>query len=557
MLNYGNMKERQSLITREFVTEIIGVSTFSPTSSYVKGDFVFYDYSAAPHIDRLWRCTADTFTGAFDNTKWEEIRLIDLFPYYLDLKESDLADPTKVPLITAVRKGTALVYNDAGDTLIDIFDLVPTYTVDDVPYYLTAANRLVEAGVKYHERPMLCPENPADMKAHYNLLKELPMFFYDDQVYYVEVFSDHLMAHHTQSATDYYISTTTVTELPVYSQPFITAATEFYNDLVSDEILYNTPEQREFASKVMLAPPPALLALNANDIPVDFYWCTADNTYSNGDKILTVSADGIRISFNTVKPVLINSTYANHAEPTIHTAAEPMYYVDGILTFVENPIPVYDRIEANVPYLHFESDTAFKVVSPNASTLYSTDGIVWKTTAPTTTYSAINIKLDVPVTESFGTFVFTSGDNIKVSGNLDAIVNIAGGGKADAMFKGCPIISFSSVLPNPVATGCYANMFEGTKLTNVPTLPNTLTQECFKGMFKDTLITDIPQFTETELPDSCFAEMFKGCPIKFADDGTKPFVVNYYNTPTGAFTDFATDVPTTISPNTIYYYKEV
>ena len=70
-------------------------------------------------------------------------------------------------------------------------------------------------------------------------------------------------------------------------------------------------------------------------------------------------------------------------------------------------------------------------------------------------------------------------------------------------------------LPNiPLATACYAGMFEGcTFLTSTPSLSaKTLQNSCYAGMFEGcTSLTTPPSLPATKLANSCYENMFKGC----------------------------------------------
>lgn len=553
---YGSMKNPESLITREFLSQIVGTTTYDPSVTYNNGDFCFYDTTGKTYIDSLWRCSADNTTGAWDATKWEELDILSLFPHSLHIDLNELVDTATIAKIQANTEGMCYVTFD--NKVVDAFNLVPTYKAGTATYYKTAANYFVtcEPGatpvINYTDPAMYEPASPADMLSHSELILQAGEFFYDDQVYFAKGDTAKIYAYHTQDSvtTDFLIDVTNnaVHTINIDAVPFMRQLPTFFNTF-TEEKLYDSDDQKEFAAMALATPTPALVAVNGGGNVVDFWWATSTpNTYSNGKKTLAMSADGIQVTFNAEVPAMQNTTYTNHAEPSYHIAYEPNYFADGILTFEASQIPVYDKVDLNVPYVKFTSPAAFTITSPKA-VLFSTDGVNWSSTAPAAN-TTIFVRAETPYAENFGTFAMT-GDNITVSGNITSLTTVS----AKAMFKDCPIIAYNADIPQFTDVECYANMFEGTKLATCPVLPEPKSEGCFKEMFKDALITELPNLSYNSLPDSCYVGMFKGCPIEFDTTGT-PYTINYYNTPITAFTDFATNSPEFVA-NTIYYYEEV
>ena len=463
---YGSQKNRESLITREFLTHIIGADTYDPTATYNIGDFCYYDMTGKTYLDSLWRCTADNVTGAWDAIKWEELDVLSLFPYALHLPLEKLTDPDSIALIQAHTEGMCYITYD--NKVVDAFNLAPSYKVGTATYYQTAANYFVtcEPGttpvINYTESGMYSPASPADMLSHSELILQAGEFYYNDQVYFAIGDTAKIYAYHSQDSitNDFLIEVTNnaVHTIDIDAVPFMRQLPAFFNDF-TEEKLYNSADQKEFAAMALATPTPALVAVNGDGNVVEFWWATSSpNCYSNSKKTLAMTADGIEVTFNTAVPAMQNATYTNHAEPSYHVAYEPNYFADGILTFEASQIPVYDKVDLNVPYVKFTSPAAFTVTSPKA-VLYSTDGVNWSNTAPAAN-TTIFVRAETPYTEDFGTFTMT-GDNITVSGNITSLTTVS----AKAMFKNCPIITYNVDIPQFTDVECYANMFEGTKLT--------------------------------------------------------------------------------------------
>lgn len=84
----------------------------------------------------------------------------------------------------------------------------------------------------------------------------------------------------------------------------------------------------------------------------------------------------------------------------------------------------------------------------------------------------------------------------------------------ESMFANCLSLLNAPELPaSKLATGCYSNMFYGSKLTEAPILPaTTLADLCYIRMFSAcTALKNAPNLPATQLTGGCYSFMFEGC----------------------------------------------
>lgn len=82
------------------------------------------------------------------------------------------------------------------------------------------------------------------------------------------------------------------------------------------------------------------------------------------------------------------------------------------------------------------------------------------------------------------------------------------------MFSGCSQLVKAPTLPaTTIAPRCYAQLFQGTKITTPPQLPaTTLGDQCYRMMFYScSNLTSVPDLPVTELADGCYNLMFDSC----------------------------------------------
>lgn len=585
---YGSMKNPESLITREFLSQIVGTTTYDPSVTYNNGDFCFYDTTGKTYIDSLWRCAADGVTGAWDATKWEELDILSLFPHSLHIDLNELVDTATIAKIQANTEGMCYVTFD--NKVVDAFNLVPTYKVDTATYYKTAANYFVtcEPGttpvINYTDPAMYEPENTGDLLTHCELLLQAREFWYGEQVYNVIGNTAKMYAYHTHPTvtTDYVIDfdNNVVTEINVDDTPYMYNTFSFFKD-ISTEGVYTEDEHKEFAAKVAEIHPPVLVAKKGNLI-TKFYWASADpylltaqdDTYTDGDVIFKFDpATGITTEYASTAPALLATDYMNDSEPEQHEVANtvPTYVADGILGFKDkfNNVPVYSGINMKAKSLIIKNEglEALTITMP-CQVLWSKDGMHWSNVATIPTIIAgakMYVRLAEPVHHAnFGTIGLST--RAAISGDLSALIDFDAEGTAQELFANQPVIAYTATLPAPKTAGQYKQMFSGaTQLTQFGTaFSRILTASCYEEMFSGAGLRTIPELPATEIPTDAYKNMFAGISgIKFDDTGDKVFMIHPDATVTcGMFTGVAVETGSTapdpdVEPWKEYKYKEV
>jgi hypothetical protein len=164
---------------------------------------------------------------------------------------------------------------------------------------------------------------------------------------------------------------------------------------------------------------------------------------------------------------------------------------------------------------------------------YSTDTVTWNSVTSGTAYTSstgglIYFRGTFAENRLFTTNASTnawatSASKMKVSGNLNALLNYAsppdtvGENCYAYMFYGCTSLVDVSGLTLPAATLgylCYGRMFaECTSLVNAPALPaTTLAESCYAAMFLNCKsLVNAPALPVTTLAESCYGAMFAGC----------------------------------------------
>jgi len=124
---------------------------------------------------------------------------------------------------------------------------------------------------------------------------------------------------------------------------------------------------------------------------------------------------------------------------------------------------------------------------------------------------------------SFYTPLFVTTGNIKVSGNIMALLNQEPATELTSdnnyafytTFMGTSIVDASElILPTNVVESCYGWLFSGcTALKKAPILPaTTMATTCYKYMFQGcSALESVPALPAKEIAPGCYSDMFSGC----------------------------------------------